>query len=197
MTPPASLPGFQYLGGKDRRYLNTLTGETISRRQYDKLSGKLGEFSSYEKKAKASKELNPELYAARPARGRSSQLKSSLTSKGRNLKTKAGKKFKDFIIPIYYLNEEPDLARAGSDYQDFIEGLKNNPRAFAVVTQLNFIKYGEVMTRNLLPAITWPTLTQLGIALEEFKLSYDYTPEDKLVAFSLHVIFKSSYMSTL
>lgn len=55
-----------YLGGKTRRYLNTETGEEISRRQFDKLTKGV----NYEKKAKANKIANLEEALARPARGR-------------------------------------------------------------------------------------------------------------------------------
>jgi len=62
------------LGGSSRRYRNRLTGETISRRQYDKLYGTLRRqgYSSYEAKAKAAKQQQPERAALRPARGRRS-----------------------------------------------------------------------------------------------------------------------------
>lgn len=196
MTPPVSLPGYKVL--KDRRALNISTGEIISRRQYDKLSGRLGPYSSYEAKAKANKLANPDLASSRPARGRKSNLKSTYLTKAKNLKSTAGKKFVNVEIPIHYKeNGAPDLRRLGDEYTQFVEGLKSNPRAFAVVTQLIFTKFGEKDVRNLLPATTWPTLSQLGIALEEFKLSYDFKGEDKYIALSLHVIFKSQYMKSL
>ena len=119
-------------------------------------------------------------------------------NKGRNIKSSKDRKFSDFIIPIYYVNEEANLKRAYGDFKDFIEGLKNNPRAFSVVTQIIFEQAGEQMVRNLIPAIRWPTVSQLGVAVEEFKLSYEYKPdEDLLLAFSMHVIFRSEYMKTL
>jgi len=60
------------LGGSSRQYRNTITGEVISRRQYDKLYGTLGRqgFTSYEAKAKAAKQRAPVQAAMRPARGR-------------------------------------------------------------------------------------------------------------------------------
>lgn len=67
----ATLPGFKYLGGKTQRYLNEITGESISRRQYDKLTGKL----SYEALAKINKAKNFSEQLARPARGRNSLAK--------------------------------------------------------------------------------------------------------------------------
>jgi len=60
------------LGGSSRRYRNRLTGEIISRRQYDKRYGTLSRqgYSSYEAKAKAAKSNEPVQAAKRPARGR-------------------------------------------------------------------------------------------------------------------------------
>ena len=66
---------WQPKGGRDRRYENVATGETLSRRQFDKRSERLGAFTSYEAKAKASLPFERE---RRPARGRT--LPSNLTS---------------------------------------------------------------------------------------------------------------------
>lgn len=65
------LPGFKYLGGKTRRYLNEITGEEISRRQYDKL---VNPAITYEKKAAHNKVLNAKAAILRPARGRKSYV---------------------------------------------------------------------------------------------------------------------------
>lgn len=51
-----------------RKFRNVETGETISRRQYDKLSGRIS--GSYEKKAAENRKKAPEKSATRPARGR-------------------------------------------------------------------------------------------------------------------------------
>jgi len=60
------------LGGSSRQYRNAITGDVISRRQYDKLYGALSRqgFTSYEAKAKAAKQQSPIQAAMRPARGR-------------------------------------------------------------------------------------------------------------------------------
>jgi len=60
------------VGGSSRRYINRRTGQTISRRQYDRRYGTLRRqgFTSYEAKAKAAKTNAPEQAATRPARGR-------------------------------------------------------------------------------------------------------------------------------
>ncbi len=61
------------LGGKTRRFINTKTGEVLSRRQYEqKILGRGASF--FEKKAQASKLANEKLAAARPARGRKSTV---------------------------------------------------------------------------------------------------------------------------
>jgi len=63
---------WQPLGGSSRRYRNRITGEIISRRQYDRRFGNLARqgFISYESKAKAAKSTAPDQSAMRPARGR-------------------------------------------------------------------------------------------------------------------------------
>lgn len=73
MATKKLLPGFKYLGGSGQRYLNEKTGETISRRQYDKL---VNPAITYEKKAAHNKAINPKAAALRPARGRKSYLKA-------------------------------------------------------------------------------------------------------------------------
>lgn len=61
-----------------RNYLDTLTGETVSKRQRDKaLRGSI----SNEMAAKMNKITNPELALSRPARGRTSLLKKSATER--------------------------------------------------------------------------------------------------------------------
>lgn len=56
---------FKPLGGKSRQFINTETGEIISRRQYDKLRGIL-----YEAKAEANRRADLAASLARPAKGR-------------------------------------------------------------------------------------------------------------------------------
>lgn len=77
MATKELLAGWKFLGGKDRRYRNEITGQELSRRQYDKLANNLPAGMSYEKKAAHNKLINPELSAIRPARGRKSYVKSA------------------------------------------------------------------------------------------------------------------------
>lgn len=69
---------FVSLKDKGRNYLDTLTGETVSKRQRDKaMRGAI----SNEMAAKMNKITNPELAVSRPARGRKSILKLSETER--------------------------------------------------------------------------------------------------------------------
>lgn len=72
MANSKTIPGWEYLGGKTRRYKNTLTGQEISRRQYDQMVNP----TTYEKKAAHNKAINLEKAVLRPARGRKSYVKS-------------------------------------------------------------------------------------------------------------------------
>jgi hypothetical protein len=66
------------LGGKSRNFINTETGEILSRRQYEqKILGRGPSF--FQKKAAANKAANPELAAARPARKRKSTVAKLVT----------------------------------------------------------------------------------------------------------------------
>jgi len=71
----ASQRVWQPLGGSSRRYRNRITGEIISRRQYDRRFGNLARqgFTSYEAKAKAARSADSVRAAMRPARGRKSK----------------------------------------------------------------------------------------------------------------------------
>jgi hypothetical protein len=53
----STAPGFRYLGGTSRKYLDEATGQEISRRQYDQRAGRLRELGrgGIEKQNKANK----------------------------------------------------------------------------------------------------------------------------------------------
>ncbi len=74
---------WQPLGGTSRNFLNTKTGQILSRRQYDKQFGTLAKqgFKSYQQKAKANK--SPE-QVLKPARGRAA-FKGSESDKAQEI----------------------------------------------------------------------------------------------------------------
>ena len=192
MAPVAST-GYRRIAG--RRFQSEATGEVISRRQFDKLSGRIQ--GSYEAKAKANKVLNPQLSAARPARGRKSSV-SPITTRFKNLKTTANKKFVDMELPIHYRGGIMDIPRIVKDFGLAIDGLKVNPRAFGVTTNIIFMdSSGELDGKNLIPTATWPTTQKLEESFELLKDKYKFLEEVKFLYLSLHLIFKSQYMKTL
>jgi hypothetical protein len=194
-----SSTGYKPLGGKSRRYVNTRTGETISRYQYDKLYGSTKDFKgSTHLKAKVNRELNPAISKARPAKGRKSTLKKVGNTQARNLKTTKEKKFRDVLIPIHHKNKIADLERLYLDFDFFILGLKENSRVFGVATTLIYLDSGgDLDGRNLIPAKRWPTVSDLKDALEVTREKYKFLGEVKLKALSMHVIFSDKYMKTL
>ena len=195
----SSVKMFVPLGGSSRKYVNRFNGEIVSRRQRDKIEGSLKNFSSYERKAAFNKKENPLLSAARPSRGKPSTIKSVLhvNPKALNLSSIKGRKFRDEIIKIHYLDDMPDFDRLAEDFYSFIEGLKRNPRIFSVVTALVFTANGEKDIRNLIPARRWPTVEQLGEAITLMAESYEFTGDEILNALYLHIMFDSRYMNTL
>jgi hypothetical protein len=68
---------FERVPGAARQYKNKSTGEVISRRKYLELKRGV----TLEEFAQLNKQTNPELYAARPARGRTSAVKKSPTER--------------------------------------------------------------------------------------------------------------------
>lgn len=70
-TGTGVLPGFKRLPGRSERFINTVTGEEISRRKYDQIRRGL----SNEQLRDINRATEPEKQLARPARGRSSAIK--------------------------------------------------------------------------------------------------------------------------
>jgi len=123
---------FVPLGGKSRRYLNTETGETISRRQYFKLMSGL----SFEEKAKRNREKDLAVALARPARGRTKattqeeiELRLQVAQEAAEMKRRAKleKKARQKSRTIKRKKIRPQLLKAGhraariafSDWSEF------------------------------------------------------------------------------
>ena len=201
------------LGGSKRERVNVNTGQIISRRQYDQRFGILAAKGqgTYERKAKESKQRNPTLAAARPARGRSSSLEvTKFEQMGKNLRVSkhANKKgvreyakFKDIELPIHTLDGGPDYARLVKDYDALAEGLKSNSRVFGMTVNLGYdFKQGKDKWKsaaiNLLPtrhrssfASGWEVAEQIEHWLEVFGNSMEIKPK----FLDLHIIFASAH----
>lgn len=96
-------------GGSSRNFVNVSTGQTLSRRQFDKRSGRLGS-TSYEAKAKASP---PQLRQQRPARGRKRRQQEHFDRDLAHLNPYAGKRSRGIEVPF--------TAYRTADYVYFID----------------------------------------------------------------------------
>lgn len=97
---------YKFLGGKSQRYQNVKTGETISRRAFDKSSGKL----SYEDLAKINWDIAPDRQILRPAKGRKSGQKLDAIAAQNEAKKRLENKTRE-AARQKALKEQRELAR--------------------------------------------------------------------------------------
>ena len=184
-------------GGTSRNFRNPLTGEVLSRRQFDKRFGILGKqgFTSYEAKAKASP---PELRASRPAINRPTRRASSGF---RTLNPLTEKQSRD--IPMYFsasfVGEDEDQREVGflddaSNYEDSyvnaVSEITKNKKIFAVSLK------ADIRTANSQQKIiTFVRLTSPN-SLPDFEEMVDQLMQqlydgDKVVNLIFHIRFKA------
>lgn len=123
---------WQPVGGTSRNFINLDTGQRLPRRQFDKLSGRMGAFGSYEAKSAASPEP---VRLSRPARGRKAQQHGPNFARVQPL---TGKMSRYVHIPFQvfrssdageFLNEAEDYR---STYNGAIQSLNRNSKISAV-----------------------------------------------------------------
>lgn len=204
---PITAPGWKYLGGSKREYVNLETGELLPRRQYDKRFGSLakGGFTSYEQKAKANRKLNSLLAQARPARGRPSTVKETkirleaekkLThAKGLRPLTKNKHLRKSRQITIPFINETQFRA----DYEATVSGINKNPKIFGSTIDITYIadfKDGrhEPRDRNLQPLRARGQIVGYAEFQElfaEMVMLYENSYDIDLESVTFHIVFTS------
>ncbi len=178
------------LPGKSRNFVNKRTGEILSRRQFDKLSGRL-QYSSYEKKAQANKAAHPRKSKQRPARGRKSTLPPS--KKKKNAKKKAptnrakrkhGKKW-DLLSKIFSKSQIGQI-------QPWLLGLAKkypNPLNYFYIVMHFDAGFGP-LSRTIVGQHTLDRETilflQLGLTLEAEAAMYEID-QDKPITFHVFV----------
>lgn len=141
---------WQAQGGKSRNFINVQTGETISRRQFDKRYGALakGGFTSYERKAAASA---PEVRLSRPAINRPVGSKRGLLSRMNPLTEKQSR---DYVIPlnVYYTGNDiefqNDIEYFREQYNTAIDEILSNKATIngkreTKVLSISFVIIGE------------------------------------------------------
>ena len=139
---------FKPLGGSSRNYVNTKTGEIISRYKYDKLYGSTKEFKgNTHLKAKLNKAANPQTAAARPAPGRKAQP----TGKPRfsPLKPLKDKQYRHIQIPVTYKNGVIDSRKLEPLYTAAVDRIKRSPLVFGASINITFALHGLLDTKNI------------------------------------------------
>ena len=206
------------LGGKSRQYKNTETGEILSRRQYDKMVGRI--LGSYEKKAQANKAANLEAAVSRPARGRTKaitefEVKERVKTEEKRiqlkLETAAQKKAIKAARQIRTKSIRPQLLKTGHraerisflDYDEYLnyqEQMKNARVAgMPLITAYGIGLVGfDIRDGKLLTATLWPMMTTRTLIDEEefFEATNDFQETRSYFEFThyfLHLHFNREY----
>lgn len=141
---------FKPLGGSSRNYVNTKTGEIISRYKYDKTYGSTQEFKgNTHLKAKLNKQAAPEIAAARPAPGRKSNLKEVEKTRGSRIKPLKGKKSRHISLPVKYKNGAIDAAQLEPKYTALVTGLKLNTAVYGASINITFTIHKLIDTKSI------------------------------------------------
>ena len=141
---------FKPLGGSSRNYVNTKTGEIISRYKYDKTYGSTQEFKgNTHLKAKLNRQAAPEIAAARPAPGRKSNLKEVEKTRGSRIKPLKGKKSRHLTITVKYKNGAIDVMDLEPKYTALSNGLKENKSVFGSSINITFTLHGIIDTKSI------------------------------------------------
>ena len=203
----APVPGFKSLGGTSNKYLNIATGETISRRQYDKL--KRPGFTD-ESLAKLKKSIDEKAQLSRPARGRTSIKKIApdvrediaeirkefADSKAQAIKqTKAEKKLQSSIErqknkKVRRKKIRKQLLKPGqsgtriafSDYEEYLEAMSEAKRIGNIVFGYALGWHGVDERDGLAKDVTVMTMTSFRdgpISEEEFEEMFSDSIEEK------------------
>lgn len=186
-------------GGLSRNFVNVVTGETISRRQFDKRYGalKIGGFTSYEKKAAAS---SAEQRMARPARGRgTAQLR--LGSNLRNLNPFKGHLQRGVTLPFDVVvtgNVQEftiQTAQYSDEYESAVANLSRNRKVLALRIVMNGTRAGMNFSKTIIPN-TDPESMPSFLELVELLQSQAYVG-DNIITLTLWIRFKSSFVGEL
>ena len=161
---------FKSLGGSSRSYVNTKTGEIISRYKYDKLYGTTQEFKgNTHLKAKLNKQAAPEIAASRPAPGRKSTLKEVEKTRGSRIKPLKGKKSRHISIPVKYKYGTIDAAHLEPKYSALVAGLKKNKSVYGASINITFTLHGLIDTKNIFRLRSRRSIPTWGEFVDEIK----------------------------
>jgi hypothetical protein len=196
---------FKPLGGSSRNYVNTKTGEIISRYKYDKLYGATQEFKgNTHLKAKLNRQAAPEIAAARPAPGRKSTLKEVEKTRGSRIRPLKGAKYRHISIPVKYKNGAIDAANLELRYTALVNGLKLNTAVYGSSINITFILHGLIDTKNIFTLKSRRSIPNWAEFLDainnyyldpvNYKVSGESLADLKILAFDFYIVFTAAEM---
>jgi len=141
---------FKPLGGSSRNYVNTKTGEIISRYKYDKLYGSTKEFGgNTHLKAKLNKEANPTAAAARPAPGRKVKSATPKAQRITPFKKPKDTTYLHSTIPVTYKNGVINTQKLEPLYTHTVARIKASPLIYGAAINITFALHGLLDTKNI------------------------------------------------
>ena len=199
---------YKPLGGSSRQYVNTKTGEIISRYKYDKLYGSTKEFKgNTHLKAKLNRQAAPEIAAARPAPGRKSTLKTVEKTRGSRIKPIDGKKSRHLTIPVKYKAGIIDEIALEPKYNALVTGLKSNASVYGSSINITFILHGALDTKNIFRLRSRRSIPTWGEFIDvlnnyytdptNYKVSGQTLADLQILAIDFYVVFTSATMKKL
>ena len=199
---------FKPLGGSSRNYVNTKTGEIISRYKYDKLYGSTVDFGgNTHLKAKLNRQASPEIAAARPAPGRKSELKTVAKTRGSRIRPLAGKKSRHLTIPVSYKNGVIDEAKLEPQYTALVTGLKSNTAVYGSSINITFAMHGLIDVKNIFKLRARRSIPSWGEFAEEinnyylqpenYKVSGESFADLQILAIDFYIVFTAATMKGL
>ena len=191
---------FKPLGGSSRNYVNTKTGEIISRYAYDKSYGSTKQFAgNTHLKARVNKAAAPEIAAARPAPGRKSTLSEVEKKRGAYIKPIKGAKTRHITIPVKYKGGAIDDDYLSIKYTALESGLKSNTAIYGAAVNITYSLHGLMETKNLFRLRTRrsiPTFSEFISALDNYysdpdnyKMSGESLANLLVLAIDFYVVF--------
>ena len=196
---------FKPLGGSSRNYVNTKTGEIISRYKYDKTYGSTPEFKgNTHLKAKLNRQAAPEIAAARPAPGRKSTLKEVEKTRGSRIKPLKGKKSRHISIPVKYKYGTIDAAHLEPKYSALVAGLKKNKSVYGASINITFTLHGLIDTKNIFRLRSRRSIPTWGEFVDEinnyyldplnYKVSGESFADLNILALDFYIVFTAAEM---
>jgi len=202
----ATKKDFKPLGGSSRNYVNTKTGEIISRYQYDKTYGATKEFKgNTHLKAKLNKEANPLVASARPAPGRKSALpktgvKGSTKPRFSPLKPLKDKQYRHIQIPVTYKNGVIDNMKLEPIYSSTVDRIRRSILVFGASINITFALHGLLDTKNIFRLREKTDVPSWGEFSDQinnyyldplnYKVSGESFAELRILAIDFYVVFK-------